>query len=315
MHLSSDPIDLASLFTRQLIFVSGKGGTGKTTLAIFLAQMAAKQGKRVLLCHINRLAQDSWEQQYLAAYPQLSQIVITPNSSFKEYMLLKFKSETIYHRFFESSTELDVLRRAAPALNDLLILGKIYWECRQRTFWFAPKWDHVIVDLPSTGHAATLLNIPSVVLNIFRRGIVSHETSKMFRLISDPERTCLVLTCLPEALAIRETLTFMDLAQHDLEIQLGPVFLNKTLHLPLSAEASEIYETERDRLSDAIQQMVNFARQRYLDSNEQSALLRKHSSSLVYALPFIFGGTPYLEFCHTFETQLLQHWINSQTDR
>ena len=55
-------IDMEGLLKRQLIFVSGKGGTGKTSVAVFLAQLAARQGKKVLLCHLNRLTDDLWEK-------------------------------------------------------------------------------------------------------------------------------------------------------------------------------------------------------------------------------------------------------------
>lgn len=308
--LNQAPTSLECLFERQLILISGKGGTGKTTLSVFLALMAARQGKSVLLCHVNRLEDEAWEQDLLTPHPHLHQIRITPNESFKEYILLKLRSEALYHRFFEASTAVDVLRRAAPALNELLIIGKVYYECKQRTFWFGHKWDHVIVDLPSTGHALTILNIPKVVCEIFTRGIVANETGKIQQLISDPKRTCAVLVALPEHMVVRETLSFIETAQAQLQVALGPVFVNKMPEQPFSQEALRQYVELESGLSADLNWLVEYSQSSYEARKRHLEYLKSHCQQTVYTLPNVPGSTGNPEFNHQVEASLLHHWMN-----
>ena len=297
------------LFSRQLIFVSGKGGVGKTTLAVFLAQMAARQGKNVLLCHINRLVEEPWETEYLSKYDKLSRISITPAAAMKEYVLIKLKSEKLYNMLFEGSGGLSVLRKAAPALNELVLLGKVYWECKQKSLWVAQKWDHVIVDMPATGHALTMLNIPSVVREIFGRGIVANETAKMDELFRDHARACLVLATLPEYMVIQETLEFAQVVRNQLHLALGPLFINKMPDTPLNPTARKLYEEHKPQLEAGVQHTVDFFQERHKASAEHWDLLKRNSNLPVMTLPFVYGGTSHPEFFHLIERQLVEYWM------
>ncbi|MGK5093806.1 ArsA-related P-loop ATPase [Deltaproteobacteria bacterium TL4] len=298
-----------ALFSHQLILVSGKGGVGKTTLAVFLAQLAASRGKNVLLCHVNRLVEEPWETAYLSKYDRLSRIFITPAVAMKEYVLLKLKSEKLYSMLFEGSGGLSVLRKAAPALNELVLLGKVYWECKQRTLWVSQKWDHVVVDMPSTGHALTMLNISSVVREIFGKGIVAAETAKMEELFKDRARTCLVLAALPEYMVIQETLQFCEVVRKELHVELGPIFLNRMPDKPLQTEELALYEKHRETLDQNVQDTVNFFQNRYSAAVEHLDYLEKNCGLPVLPLPMVFGGTSNPEFFHLLETQIMQYWL------
>ncbi|MBF0237773.1 MAG: AAA family ATPase [SAR324 cluster bacterium] len=302
--------DLNSLFSRQLIMVSGKGGVGKTTLAVFLAQMAASQGKNVLLCHINRVSEEPWEEAYLSTHPRVSRISITPNSAIKEYVMLKLRSEKLYDMLFEGASGLSVLRRAAPALNELVLLGKVYWECKQKTLWFSQKWDHVIVDMPATGHALTMLNISKVVREIFMKGIVAHETAKMDELFSDHSKSCMVLSALPEFMVIQETLEFARTLSESMNIALGPLFLNKIPEKTFPPSVETLFEQHRQSLPPQARDMVDFFKSRFDMSQEYQAYLQQNCNGPIYTLPIIYGGTSNPEFFHLMETRLLNYWMS-----
>ena len=301
-------MDLGELFKRQLIMVSGKGGTGKTTLSILFALMAAKQGKKVLLCHVNRLGDQYWETSQLQFFPKLQQMNITPSRAFKEYVLLKLKSERLYRNFFESPTIIDILRRAAPALNELLIIGKVYWECKQKNFLFIPKWDHVIVDMPATGHAKTILNIPQVVLNIFQKGLVAYETGKIQNLIEDQERSCLVLAGLPEYMVVQETLEFANTVRTKMKVALGPIFLNRFPLQPLSVESEPLFENVKEGLPSSLYSLTQLYQERYLQAKTYQQRLEQEYQGLLYTLPMIYGENQNHEFLQLLEHQLLEQW-------
>lgn len=291
-------IDLEALFTRQLIFVSGKGGTGKTTTAVFLANLAASMGKKTLLVHMNRLGGDEWERDLVEKQPNLSQIFITPQSSFKEYMILKLKSEKLYGVFFERFSALNILKRAAPALNELVLLGKVFYECKRKVqLWTKRRWDQVVVDMPASGHAITLLNIPKVILGIFPTGIVARQTQAINALVHDKTRTALVLATLPEYMVMQETLSFAKIAEAQLDIAMGPIFVNKYPEPPPTKRLEK--NGPADSLPERINAMSRFFKSRYEAAALHTTEFEKQYRKSIYRLPFVFGGTSAPEFGST----------------
>lgn len=298
-----EQLDFNSILKRQLIMVSGKGGTGKTTFAIFLAKLLAGMGKKVLLIHVNRLVEETWEKVYLSKHENLSQMNINSNNMFKEYIMLKLKSEALYNLFFEKLTALEVLRRAAPALNELLIIGKIYFECKQRNIFFQRKWDHVVVDLPSTGHALTILNIPSVVQKIFKKGIVAKETGRIMEIVYNRERSCVVLASLPEYMPTQETLKFIETANEKLDIAIGPIFLNK-LPLEIPWMNSEEYKANIDKVPGQTKKILDNYQDRYNSMLEQKEYLETNAQNIVYTVPYVYGGISNPDFFHLMSSRL-----------
>ena len=304
MNITGIPkINFDSLFSHQVIFVSGKGGTGKTTLSIFLAQAAAQRGKKVLVCHMNRLSTDPWEDKFLGRYPKISRIFIDSAHCFREYMLMKLKSEKLYSLIFENFSAPNVIRNAAPALKELLLLGKVYYEATRRTMLFTQRWDNIIVDMPSTGNAIAILNIPEIVLNIFSAGIIAWETIKIKNLINDHKRSVLVLVTIPEYMAMQETRNFISHVNDKLKISLGPVFINRVPSYEWVPSGPDL-NSPGGLISHELRQFADFYRSRRDGAREQINEFNQRSDKLICEIPLVSGASLNPEFTGAIEQRM-----------
>jgi hypothetical protein len=208
--LSSDVADL-TLLDRRLLFVTGKGGAGKSTVTAALALLAARAGKRVLVCEVNA-AQERMPPLLDAApgdgdlrelRPGLHALNVRPRDAMREYGLMVLRFKTVYHAVFENRLAQYFLR-AIPSLAELVVLGKILHEARAARPDGRPRWDLVLVDAPATGHAVQLLRVPSALLDAVPAGPLRHDVEWMERLLVDPVRTAVALVALPEEMPVNE---------------------------------------------------------------------------------------------------------------
>ena len=143
----------------RLVVVTGKGGTGKSTVATALALLAARRGKRVLVAEVNAatervaplLGAPPAGPVIREARPGISTVDVTPPAALREYGLQVVKLQVIYDAVFENRLVRHFLR-VVPGLGELVMLGKILHEARAEERG-RPRWDQVIVDAPATGHA------------------------------------------------------------------------------------------------------------------------------------------------------------------
>jgi anion-transporting ArsA/GET3 family ATPase len=201
----------ATLLERRLLIVTGKGGVGKSTVSAALALLAARAGKRVLVCEVN--AQERVAPLLGAppsgpvareVLPGLFTVNVTPPEAMREYGLMVLKFKTIYDAVFENRLVRYFLR-VVPSLAELVMLGKILNEVRSEDRG-RPRWDLVVVDAPATGHAVQLLRVPSALVDTVPGGPLRHDAEWMQALLVDPARTSLVLVTLPEEMPVNEAI-------------------------------------------------------------------------------------------------------------
>lgn len=197
------------LLDRRLVVVTGKGGVGKSTVSAALALAAARAGKRVLVCEVNTqervaplLGAPPAGATVREARPGLSTTVVAPAAAMREYGLMVLKFRTIYEAVFENRLVRHFLR-AVPSLSELVMLGKILYEARAEEGG-RPRWDLVVVDAPSTGHAVQLLRVPGAMLGTVPAGPLRHDAEWMRDWLCDPERTALAIVTLPEEMPVNE---------------------------------------------------------------------------------------------------------------
>jgi hypothetical protein len=199
-----------SLLDHRLVIVTGKGGTGKSTAAAALALAAVERGQRVLVCEVN--AQERVAPLLGAApsgpvvheaRPGLFTVDVTPDEAMREYGLHVVKFRTIYDAVFENRLVRHFLR-LVPSLGELVMLGKILHEARAEVRG-RPRWDVVILDAPSTGHAVQLLRVPGALLGLAPPGPLRSDAQWMRDWLLDRRKTALALVTLPEELPVTET--------------------------------------------------------------------------------------------------------------
>ncbi|BDG08432.1 ArsA family ATPase [Anaeromyxobacter paludicola] len=220
-----------SLLDRRLLIVTGKGGVGKSTISAALALLAARRGKRVLVCEVNAqeriaplLGAPPTGSVIREARPGISTVVVNPHDSMREYGLMVLKFRTIYEAVFENRVVRYFLK-VIPSLAELVMLGKILHEVRARDAG-RPRWDLVILDAPATGHAVQLLRVPAALLDTVPAGPLRADAQWMQGLLVDPRATALSIVTLPEEMPVNEAIELDTQVRGVLGIARGALFVN-----------------------------------------------------------------------------------------
>jgi len=199
------------LLDRRFLVVTGKGGVGKSTVAAALALRAARQGKKVLVCEA-----DAQERiaPLLGARPSgaiarevrdhLWTTNVQPPAAMREYGVMVLRFKAIYDVVFENRV-MRYFLRAVPGLAELVILGKVLYEAKTKDAG-AYRWDLVILDAPSTGHAVQLLRVPQALLDTVPGGPLRSDAEWMRALLVDPAHTGIVIVTLPEEMPVNEAI-------------------------------------------------------------------------------------------------------------
>lgn len=198
------------LFDRRLLLVTGKGGTGKTTVAAALALLAARSGKRVLLAEIagERLSalfgRGPVGHHETPIGDGISLLAIDPIAAAHEFLRSQVGGPV--HRLMFQNRLFDVTMTAAPGLREVCTMDRIWDMTREDRGKRKPTYDLVIVDAAATGHTMAKLRSPTTYANLARGGPIRKRADEIGALIRDQRRTGVVLCALPEETPVNETL-------------------------------------------------------------------------------------------------------------
>ncbi|MFF5991131.1 ArsA-related P-loop ATPase [Prauserella flavalba] len=220
----------------RLHFVTGKGGTGKTTLAASLGLALASHGRRVLLIEVEGrqgFAQvfDTeplpYAEQRIAAAPgggEVRALHIDVEAALLEYF------EMFYNLGFAGRTlrrmgAIEFATTLAPGLRDVLLTGKIK-ECVGRTESDGRHtYDAVVVDAPPTGRVVKFLDVTKALTDLAKTGPIRAQAEGVVRLLHSGE-TAVHLVTLLEEMPVRETLDAV--AELDgADLRPGAVLINR----------------------------------------------------------------------------------------
>ncbi|TMA19894.1 MAG: ArsA family ATPase [Deltaproteobacteria bacterium] len=232
---------MPALLDRRLVVVTGKGGTGKSTISAAVALAAARRGKKVLVCEVvakERVAdffgRPSSGTQIRELVPNLYSIHVRPREAMREYALMILKYETLYRIAFENAAARYFLA-AAPSLAEIVMLGKVWWHASQEMERGRLRWDMVVLDAPATGHGLTFLTVPEVFLRLVSEGPLARDMRSMQSLLADPAKCSICVVTLPEEMPANEAVE-LDRALRQHEFPAGPLFLNAAFASRFSAQ-------------------------------------------------------------------------------
>lgn len=222
------------LLGRRLLFFTGKGGVGKSTVAAAMALLAADHGKRVLVVDVDAKGTitDHFEHARVGFKPRevapgVCALAMDTEASLREYLKLNLKVPVV-GRLGPLAHVLDFVATAAPGVKEVLTIGKICWEVRESLEGRA-DWDLVIVDAAATGHVISQLGAPDAIRDLVAVGPVRSQTEWMTQILADPAITALNVVATPEEMPVAETIDLVNRARSEVEVPLGCVIVNRVL--------------------------------------------------------------------------------------
>jgi anion-transporting ArsA/GET3 family ATPase len=224
-----------SPFERRFVFVTGKGGVGKTTLAASLARAKSNAGQRVLLAvtdsstYRQLLPGARFEGSPVAHDGGLYTVHIQPEAALKEYGRLLIKPRLARQALFDNRYVQGFLT-ALPGLPQWAVLGKAWYHTTE-TEGDRPRFDSVIFDAPATGHAIDMLRLPRVITELAPASILRRDAELAWQMLQDPLESSIVLVNLPEELPTNETLELAGRIRNELRLPVAVVVQNRVLSL------------------------------------------------------------------------------------
>lgn len=222
----------------RLHFVTGKGGTGKSTIAAALALTLAAGGRKVLLVEVEGrqgIAQLfdvpplPYQELKIATAErggQVNALAIDIEAAFLEYLDM-FYNLGIAGRAMRRIGAIEFATTIAPGLRDVLLTGKIKETVIRVDKNKLPVYDAIVVDAPPTGRIARFLDVTKAVSDLAKGGPVHSQAEGVVRLLHS-DQTAIHLVTLLEALPVQETLEAIE-ELSDMDLPIGSVIVNRNI--------------------------------------------------------------------------------------
>jgi anion-transporting ArsA/GET3 family ATPase len=303
------------LLDRTLLYITGKGGVGKTTVAASLGLAAAARGRRTIVCEVaeqdrvsRAFAREGVQrEQEVELAENLWAISIDPTAAMKEWLGRQLGGSAL--RLITGSSAFQHFVAAAPGAKELITIAKV-WELAQ-----LERWDHanrtydlVIVDAPASGHGLAMLTAPSTFGEIARVGPIRRQAFRVRDMLADPRRTGYVAVALPEEMPVNETLELGGRLRAAVGLGLDAIIVNGVYPARFSAkEAGELRAAAQNGLAPDALAAVTAALAEHERAKSQRThvrRLKREAEAPVTTLPFLFDAEVGLEEYGTLAAKL-----------
>jgi anion-transporting ArsA/GET3 family ATPase len=220
---------IKQLSRRQLVVVTGKGGTGKTLVAATLGRVLAAAGRRTLVVEVD--PRENLHQMIgtppsggaiVEAEPRLWVQNLKPRQVLDQVVREQLKLELLTRRVLESPVY-QQFAAGAPGLKEMAILGHALRLLRGLGGPGMPYIETVVLDAPATGHGVTLLAAPALVSEVIANGPFARMAGEIAALVADAERCAVVVVTTAEEMPVEEALELRTALQQ--RVQRDPELL------------------------------------------------------------------------------------------
>lgn len=299
------PSPLASFSSRRFLFVTGKGGVGKTTVSAAIGKALAAEGKRVLIamCHTKErlsalLGSAPIGDQVTEVADNVWAVNISPEVALLEYGEMVLRVKTITNAVF-GNQYIKSFFRATPGLFEWAMLGKAWFHTTEKTPRGENRFDTVIFDAPATGHGLDMLRVPRVILDVVPPGVLRRDATLAWELFSDPVRSGVVVVTLPEEMPTTETIELVSTLDSELGLTALELVVNGVMPTIFTPEERDILAKDKTRLDldaplrekdGAALALIAGARRAAREEVQLASIARLFSSLKTKAvfLPFLF---------------------------
>lgn len=230
-------MSIAALADARLVLVTGKGGTGKSSVAAALGRLSAERGRRSVVVEID-VMQTSMPG-LLGRTPEYAPRPVAPNldvcnvtwaHALEEWLEQAIPVQRVVKLILRNRL-VELFLDATPGVREIVILSRVATLCE--------RYDQVVVDLPASGHAIALLQVPWVALDLLHDGPIHQRAGELITLLGRPDtRPCVVV--LPEELVVNETLELCEGLARVAPVLAPPVLLLNQAAAPSLAEDERV---------------------------------------------------------------------------
>ena len=251
---------MTSLDDRRFLFITGKGGVGKTTVSAAMATAMARRGQRVLITlseakerlsvlfgvepigtEITPVADNIWA------------VRITPDVALREYGQMILRSGALYDAVFDNKY-VRAFFNGVPGLNEWSVLGKAWYHSTEQLPDGSRRFDTVLFDAPATGHGLDMLRVPKVIVELVPPGVLRRDAELAWKMFRDPNQSGVIIVTLPEDMPVNETIELAGALEGELGLPLARLVVNGVVEPLFSDEERsrllEPRDLDRDRPGD-----------------------------------------------------------------
>lgn len=278
-----------SLKEQEIIFITGKGGVGKSAVAAAMALKKSQQGKKTLLVELG--SQSFFKDYFHLSEVNFKPINLKPNldlalwsgtECLREYARYLLKVESLYRLFFENSVTRSLIN-VAPGLSELAIMGKATSYPRQ----VGPplEYDCIVIDSFATGHFIALLKAPQGMAQAINFGPMGEQSRSITRVLEDAKICRYFVVSIPEELPVQEAQELSKSIQELTHIKPSQI-LNKYLNISPEALTSSASNANVHQYKEQLQNSLQRQAQLLLT-------LKTQSQQEPLKLPFVFSADPW----------------------
>jgi anion-transporting ArsA/GET3 family ATPase len=248
---------LEQLFRRRALWVTGKGGVGKSSISAALALLSSQRGLRTLLIDVQATGDaarflDAPPPRYepREAQPNLFHLALHPEQVLDEYLEVALKVPRV-RRLGPIRKVFDFIATGAPGVKEVLIPGKVGFEERAVERG-RPRWDVIVVDAAPSGQVTSHLRGPRTIQEMVGAGMIRNQTQWVREVVEDPEKTGLIVVSLPEEMPVVETQELLERLPNEVKTPVLSIVANRVVEGPTDREALAALARARNDLGDAV---------------------------------------------------------------